>query len=215
MKIKFLGHACFLITSGAGVKIITDPYATGGEIRYGEISESADIVTTSHDHYDHNNLSAVKGSPRIVREPARTEIKGVSIEGLQVYHDEYKGKNRGKNIIFCLGIDGLRVCHMGDLGHSLDANQVAALGKIDVLLLPVGGYYTIDAKTAKEVCGRLNPRVILPMHYRNEKCGLPIAPLDDFLAGEEDVSHTGSTEAEFQVGGLPAKAQIVVLEPAL
>ena len=115
MKIKWLGHASFLIISDSGLKIITDPYVTGGDLSYGQIKESADIVTVSHDHTDHNNVAAVQGSPRVVRGAA--EVKGIKFNGIPTYHDDTGGGKRGKNTIICFEIDGMRVCHLGDLGH--------------------------------------------------------------------------------------------------
>ncbi len=115
MKIKWLGHASFLITSDSGIKIITDPYETGGGLSYGEIKESADIVTVSHDHFDHNNVAAVPGNPQVVKGTA--EVKGIEFKGISTYHDEAKGGQRGKNTILCFEVDGIRVCHLGDLGH--------------------------------------------------------------------------------------------------
>lgn len=214
MKIKWLGHASFMITSDSGTKIITDPYVTGGALNYGEIKESADIVTVSHEHFDHNNAAAVGGNPEVVKEAK--EVKGIKLNGVPTYHDDAGGSQRGSNIIFCFEVDGVKVCHLGDLGHPLTDKQVADLGSVDVVMVPVGGNYTIDAKIATEVCGKLAPRVIIPMHFRNERCdSFPVAGVDDFLQGKADVSRSDSSEVEFKAGGLPATTQIVVLKPAL
>ena len=183
MRIKWLGLASFLITSDNGTKIITDPYETGGELSYGEIKESADIVTVSHEHFDHNNVSTVQGNPRALREPGQFNVKQISFRGVASLHDDVGGKARGKNNIFCFEIDGLRVCHLGDLGHQLSNDQVSEIGPVDVLLVPVGGVYTIDAKVATELCKLLKPKDIVPMHYRDGKCNLPIAGVDEFLKG--------------------------------
>ena len=215
MKIKYLGHATFIITSDTGKKIITDPYETGGEFSYGEIQESADIVLVSHDHSDHSNVSAVGGNPKLVRGAVTTEIKGIEFKGIATYHDDAGGRLRGKNAIFCFEVDGIKVCHLGDLGHQLSAQQVVELGKVDILLIPVGGFYTIDAKAASQVCDKLTPKVIIPMHYKTDKCGLPIASVDEFLRGKKDVSRLDASEAEFKQAELPASTQIIVLKPAL
>jgi len=215
MKIKYLGHATFIITSDRGIKIITDPYETGGEFSYGEIQESADIVLVSHDHFDHSNVSAVGGNPKLVRGAVTTEIKGIEFKGIATYHDDAGGRLRGKNAIFCFEVDGIKVCHLGDLGHQLSAQQVVELGKVDILLIPVGGFYTIDAKAASQVCDKLTPKVIIPMHYKTDKCGLPIASVDEFLRGKKDVSRLDASEAEFKQAELPASTQIIVLKPAL
>ncbi len=213
MKIEYLGHACFMIISDAGIKIITDPYTAGGDLNYGEIKESADIVTVSHEHGDHNNVAAVGGNPEVVR--GTTKIKGIEFKGIPTYHDEVGGNKRGDNTILCFEIDGVRVCHTGDLGHQLSDKQVAELGRIDILLIPVGGFYTIDAKVAGQVCDRLEPKVIIPMHYKTDRCGFPIAGVDGFLQGKAGISRLDASEVEFKPGELPASTQIIVLKSTL
>lgn len=213
MKIKWLGHSCFMITSEAGVKIITDPYATGGGIGYGEIAESADIITVTHDHSDHNNVAVVKGKPEVVRGSAR--IKGIEFKGIPSYHDESGGSTRGKNTMFCFEVDGMRVGHLGDLGHQLSDKQVAEIGRIDILLIPVGGYYTIDAKVATQVCNQLNPKVIIPMHFKTDKCAYPIVGVDEFLKGKEGVTRLDASEVPFKWEELPTTTQIIVLKSEL
>ena len=213
MKIKWLGHACFVITSDTGIKIITDPYVTGGALSYGEIEESADIVTVSHEHGDHNNVSAVQGNPRVVRGTA--ELKGIRFKGIPTYHDDVGGKSRGGNTILSFEVDRIRVCHLGDLGHQFSAQQVAELGSVDILLIPVGGFFTIDAKVASQVCNQLAPKLVIPMHYKTNKCEFPIASVDEFLRGKKDVSRLDASEVEFKQGELPASTQIIVLKSAL
>jgi L-ascorbate metabolism protein UlaG (beta-lactamase superfamily) len=217
MKIKWLGHAAFMITSDTGIRIITDPYepeyVAAGGLSYGEIRETADIVTVSHEHADHNNVAAVRGNPQIVRGPA--SIKGIEFTGIPTYHDEAGGSKRGNNMILCFEVDGIRVCHLGDLGHRLRDTQVAELGKVDILLIPVGGFFTITARVATEVCNQLRPRVIIPMHYKTNKCGFPLAGVDEFLLGKADTRRLDTSEVEFKPGELPASTQIVVLTPAL
>ncbi len=213
MKIKWLGHASFLITSDAGTKIITDPYETGGGLSYGQIKESADIVTVSHDHADHNNVAAVQGSPKVVR--GTVEVKGIKFKGIPTYHDDAGGRQRGKNTIFCFEVDGIRVCHLGDLGHRLNDSQVAELGTVDILLIPVGGFFTIDAKLAGQLCDRLKPKVIIPMHYKNDRCAFPIAGVEEFLRGKKEVSRLDASQVEFKAGELPPSTKVIVLKPAL
>lgn len=215
MKIKWLGHSSFLITSDNGTRLITDPYITKENLTYGEIKESADIVTVSHEHADHSNAAAVQGNPRVVEGMVAEEIKGIKIRGVSSFHDDAGGEKRGKNIIFCFEVDGMRVCHLGDLGHRLSDEQVAEAGRVDILLIPVGGFYTIDAEVATEVCNRLKPRVIIPMHVRNEKCAFPIAGVDEFLQGKKDVRRLDASEAEFKAEQLPSGTEVVVLKPAL
>jgi len=213
MKIKWLGHASFVITSDTGTKIITDPYEIGGDLSYGQIKESADIVTVSHGHTDHNNVAAVQGNPKVVRGAA--SIKGIEFKGIPTYHDEAGGGRRGKNTILCFEVDGMRLCHLGDLGHQLSDSQVAELGTVDILLIPVGGFYTIDAKVATQLGDRLKPKVIIPMHYKNDRCAFTIAGVEEFLRGKKEVSRLDASQVEFKAGELPATTQIVVLKPAL
>ncbi|MFC2020951.1 MBL fold metallo-hydrolase [Chloroflexota bacterium] len=214
MKIKWLGHATFLISSDDGTRIITDPYAPNERLTYSEIKESADIVTVSHGHSDHNNVAAVGSNPEVVKGTA--EIGGIKFSGIPTYHDDDGGSQRGENTIFCFEIDGIRICHLGDLGHQLGDNEVAVLGKVDILMAPVGGNYTMDAKVATEVCNKLAPKVIFPMHFRNERCpNFPVAEVDEFLQGKERVERLDASEAEFKEGELPTIAQVVVLKPAL
>jgi L-ascorbate metabolism protein UlaG (beta-lactamase superfamily) len=215
VRIMWLGHACFLITSDEGLKIVTDPYSVGGGINYGKIEESADIVTASHKHGDHDNVAAVKGNPQVLDTPAVKKVKGIEFNGVATYHDEAKGGQRGNNIIFCFALDGIRICHLGDLGHHLDASQVAAIGQVDILLIPVGGLYTIDARVAAKVCQDLNPRVVIPMHYKTAKCDYPIAGVDDFLRGRENVRRLDVSETEFKKDLLPSVTETVVLSHAL
>jgi len=213
MKIKWLGHASFLITSDSGLKIITDPYITGGDISYGQIKESADIVVVTHDHDDHNNVAAIEGNPKVVRGAAN--IKEIEFKAIPTYHDDAGGEKRGRNTILCFELDGMRLCHLGDLGHQLSDSQVAELGTVDILLIPVGGFYTIDAKVATQLCDRLKPKVIIPMHYKTARCAYPITGVEEFLKGKKGVSKLNTSQVEFNPGELPATTQIVVLNPAL
>ena len=212
VKIKWLGHAAFVIISQAGTKIITDPYAPSDRLTYAPVNESADIVTVSHDHSDHNNVAAVGGNPQVVR--GTTEVKGIKFKGIPSYHDQSQGKQRGNNTIISFEVDGLRLVHLGDLGHLLDDKQVAEIGKVDILLIPVGGNFTIDASVATQVYEQLKPRVIVPMHYRTDRCTLPIADVDEFLKGKRNVTRLETSEMEFKAAGLPSDMQIIVFKPS-
>jgi L-ascorbate metabolism protein UlaG (beta-lactamase superfamily) len=215
MKIKWLGHASFLITSDSGVRVITDPYSRGGGIEYGQIQETADIVTVSHKHQDHNNVGAVKGKPAVVDAPGAKNVRGIEFLGVSCYHDGAKGAQRGPNIIFCFTIDGVRVCHLGDLGHDLDAEKVKEIGAVDVLLVPVGGFYTIDARQATGVCEALKPGVVIPMHVKTAKCDYPITGVEDFLKGRKNVSRLAASETEIKKDKLPSETETIVLQHAL
>lgn len=213
MKIKYLAHAAFLIVSESGVRIITDPYETSPGLKHGAIQETADIVTVSHEHGDHNNVGAVRGTPKAVR--ANAEVKGIKFKAIPTAHDDRGGSQRGKNTIFCFEVDGVNICHAGDLGHILSEEQVKNIDKVDVLMLPVGGFFTIDAKTATRVCDQLKPEVVIPMHYKTDKLDFPIAGVDEFLKGKDNVMITSRSEIELKAGALPAAMQIMALKPSL
>jgi L-ascorbate metabolism protein UlaG (beta-lactamase superfamily) len=213
MKVKFLGHASFLITSEDGTRIITDPYRPGcfaGGIKYEPITEEADIVTISHDHDDHN-CTDIQGDPTFIRGAGEKESKGIKITGTDVFHDESGGKERGKNTVFKMMIDGMSVVHLGDLGHPLSDHQVQEIGKVDVLLIPVGGYFTIDAVTADNITKQLDPKIVIPMHYKTEKCGFPIAAVDEYTKNKT----TKKIEGEFAITkeNLPKTMTTYVLIP--
>lgn len=213
MRIKWLGHACFLITSEGGLRIITDPYTVDGGINYSPIKEAAEIVTVSHEHPDHNNASAVLGKPEVVKGAGIKSVKGIQFKGIPSYHDEAEGRQRGTNTIFCFTVDGIKLCHLGDLGHKLTSQQIAEIGDVDILLIPVGGFYTINANTAGQVCDQLKAKVIIPMHFKTAKCDYPITAVEDFLKGKKNIKRLDSSE--FNVRELPSRAEIVVLKPAL
>lgn len=215
MRIRFLGHAAFLIISDRGTKIITDPYKPGsfdGGIGYDAITEPADIVTISHEHDDHN-ATDIKGGPEYVRGPGRREIKGITITGTEVFHDANGGRDRGKNTVFNLLVDGVNVVHLGDLGHPLSAADAGKIGNADIVLAPVGGFFTIDAATARETVGTLRPRIVVPMHYKTAKCGFPIAGVDDFASGAGGKVKRIDGELEIGRDTLPGETTVYVLKP--
>ena len=218
MKIKWYGHAAFLITSDQGVKVITDPYesgAYGGQLAYGKIKDQSDIVLTSHDHADHNDTKSLPGSPQIMKGIGSRTVKGITFKGISTYHDSSKGSERGANVIFTFSIDGIQVCHLGDLGHILSEKELVEIGPVDILLIPVGGYFTIDPKEATRVAEQLKAKILIPMHFKTEKCGFPIAPVEDFLKGKLNSRRPGASEVTFDKTTLPHQTEIVVLEHAL
>jgi len=221
MKIKWMGLAAFLITSDSGIKIINDPYEPGmdpfgygHELHYGRITDSADVVTISHDHWDHNKVETVGGNPQIMREIGMKEIKGIKIRGIASFHDNVAGKELGPNVIFCFEIDGLKICHLGDLGHRLNKEQIAEVGSVDLLLTPVGGVFTVDASTATEIAEDLKAKVIIPMHYNHDKCNFPVAGVSEFLVGKKSVKHLGDSEIELHKKDLPKFPTVLVMNAA-
>lgn len=218
MRIKWLGHSAFLLTAADGTSVITDPYVPGsfsGQVRYGPICEVAAAVTVSHHHQDHDGVSRLQGKPKVLDGVGAFKTGSVTITGFETFHDDSEGAQRGRNIGFVFEADGLRVCHCGDLGHVLTAQQVAAIGKVDVLLVPVGGTFTVDAAKAREIAVQLGARVTIPMHYKTSKLGFDIAGVDDFIQGDEKVRRVGRPEVELSADKLPPAPEIWVLEHAL
>jgi L-ascorbate metabolism protein UlaG (beta-lactamase superfamily) len=217
MKVRWYGHAAFKLTTAQGVRIILDPYEPGfgGALTYGAITDEADLVLTSHDHGDHSYVRDIKGKFTRIEKEGSYDEAGVKIQAIPCFHDPSKGKERGKNLIFVIEADGLKVAHVGDLGHVLDPGTLQNIGPVDLLLLPVGGFYTIDAKEATEVMHAIKPRLTIPMHYRTEKCGFPITTVDDFTKGKKGVKVLNASELEVTKETLPKDAEIVVLKHAL
>lgn len=218
MKIRYLGHACFLVTSANGTKIVFDPYQPGGfdgAIAYGPLTEPADIVVISHEHADHNFAAGVPGNPQVIKGAGVHSAALILFRGIPLKHDSSDGSKRGDNTVFCADIDGLRLCHLGDLGHELNPSQGAEIGAVDVLLCPIGGVFTIDAAGASQVMRALNPRVTIPMHFKTPKISLSLAPLDDFLQGKKNVHYQRASEMTLTRETLPQEPQIIVLDPAL
>jgi L-ascorbate metabolism protein UlaG (beta-lactamase superfamily) len=180
MKVFWLGHSCFLLRSEQGPSVLLDPFH-GEEVGYPLPSVRADIVTIRHDHEDHNNAEGVLGQPQIVRGPGRHSAGGLDISGIASCHNGDEGSLRGPNTIFCFALDGIRVCHLGDLGHVLSRGDVQAIGPVDLLFLPVGGIYTLDAEGAGLVMEQLSPALTVPMHYWTEDLGFELDPVDGFL----------------------------------
>jgi L-ascorbate metabolism protein UlaG (beta-lactamase superfamily) len=215
MEVTWYGHAAFLITTGQGVKIITDPYKPGGGILYKAIPDEADIVTVSHEHSDHNYVEGLPGKPTVIKEVGKHKIKGIVVEGFLAYHDDSRGTQRGHNTIFTFDADGIRMCHLGDLGHVLSDQEVQQIGHVDVLLIPVGGFFTIGPEEATTVANQLRPKLIFPMHVKTEKCTLPIEPVDAFLQEKKEVQKLDASTFSFTKKELEAGLGIVVLQPAL
>jgi L-ascorbate metabolism protein UlaG (beta-lactamase superfamily) len=215
MKVKWLGHASFLISSDSGLKIITDPYPQGSGLSYATVNEPVDIATVSHDHFDHNSVSSVPGKPEVITGSGTKNVKGIQFRGIATHHDESQGKERGTNTIFCFSVDGIKLCHLGDLGHRLSKEQIAEVGDVDILFIPIGGVFTIDANMAGPVIDDLKPRVAIPMHCKTPKCNWPLNTIEDFIAGKTNVKNPNSSEMVFKAGELPEATEIVALQPAL
>ena len=209
MKIKWFGHSCFLITSDNGIKIVTDPFDNTVGYKIPEIE--TDIVSTSHDHFDHNNVNIFGGSPVLVKGSGKINIKGIEITGVDTFHDDDCGKKRGLNTVFKFGVDGLNVCHLGDLGHILTDVQLKELGEVDILLTPVGGVYTVDHVGAKAVVDILKPKVTIPMHYKTEDLAFPLSGVEEFLALVGEYKKIDGCEVEINKENIKDFPEVVVL----
>lgn len=209
MQIEWKGHSSFLLTSETGKKVLTDPFDERVGLPVPNVD--VDVVTVSHQHGDHNATGLLPGTPIVAEDLGKHVVAGIEVKGIGAYHDGEEGKQRGNNTIFVITLDGINVCHLGDLGHLLTAQQVSDIGKVDVLLVPVGGFYTIDAKQAYAIVQQLQPAVIVPMHYKlDDRLPYPIAPVDEFLSYYSTVNKEGILNVTKT--SLPKETQLVLLE---
>lgn len=208
MEITWLGHSCFRIR-GREANIIMDPlgpeWGTTGRLQ-------ADIVTASHQHPGHNHIEAVAGDPLVIAGPGEYESHQVLILGISTFHDDVRGQQLGKNTVFLLKLEGMTLCHLGDLGHVPPPNVVEALGDVDILMVPVGGGTTLNAAKAAETVSLIEPKIVVPMHYQAEKVRTDLEPVEKFL------KEMGITEAQPQArlsvnrSNLPQETQVVLFE---
>lgn len=218
ITIRWYGHAFFITTSADGIRIATDPFSAIG---YPMPSVEADVVTVSHDHSDHNNSKLVKGRPKILRGLemggkhwafVNFQQKDVRIRALTAYHDKAEGKERGLNSVFLYEVSGIRIVHMSDIGHIPPELTLKALERVDVLLIPVGGVYSIDADEATQIVERLKPSIVIPMHYKTEATAKwPISDEKRFLEGKPRVKQVGNT-IRIRPEALPRETEIWVMD---
>lgn len=186
MKITWLGHSSFLIEDSKGRKILTDPFDES--VGYKTFNGDVDVVTISHHHFDHDFTKNLDSSKvHILDKVGAFNLCDIPIMGFPSFHDETKGTKRGENTIYVITVDGYKICHLGDLGHTLSKDEIISLGNIDILLIPVGGNYTIDAKTAYELTKSLKSRIIIPMHYKTPALSFPLDGVENFLTFMKNV----------------------------
>jgi len=210
MKIKWLGHSSFLIESERGIKIITDPFDETLGYKLPRIK--VNIITVSHEHFDHNYVRGVKGRSVVFKGVVNRESHKMEFRGISSYHDSVYGGQRGTNTIFVIKADGLNLCHLGDLGHILDSDKLDEIGTIDILFIPVGGFYTIYSSQATQIIKDIKPNIAVPMHYKTEAIKFSIDPVEIFLSDKDNVQRLESSEFEITKGTLPKNTQIYVLQ---
>jgi L-ascorbate metabolism protein UlaG (beta-lactamase superfamily) len=186
MNIQYYGHSCFKITTKpagrATEDVVTflDPFdkSTGLRPPQGQ----ADVVFVSHNHFDHNNVSALKGEPVVIDTPGEYSIKGINAVGIDTFHDNQQGAERGHNTVFILDSEDLRICHLGDLGADLTSKEIEEINGVDILMIPVGGKYTIDGKQAAEIARKIEPAIVIPIHYKIKGSLIDIADEKKFCS---------------------------------
>lgn len=214
MDITYLGHSSFRI-KGKTATVVTDPFSTA-MVGFKFPKTEADIVTVSHQHEDHQNTLAVEGNPFLISLPGEYEVKGVSIFGFPSFHDNHSGSERGGNIIYLVEADGLRICHLGDLGDGVPQKTLAEIIGVDVLFVPVGGVATIGPEEAVEVVNKIEPLLVIPMHFKalgiNEQVFGKFAPVEKFLAQMGAEGAERLDKLSVSKDKLPQETKVVVLE---
>lgn len=213
MIITWQGHSCFKMQdkiSSDGVTVVTDPFGKNYGLKVPNFE--ADIVTSSHNHDDHNNISALRGNPFVIDCAGEYDIKNVLVEGVHSFHDDKDGTERGSNIIFRFEIEDISIVHLGDLGQVLNSAQLEKLAGTDILLIPVGGTYTLNAKQAVEVISQIEPRIVIPMHYKTDDLKLDIDGVDKFI---KEMGITPSYEEKLKISkrDLPSEdMELIILK---
>jgi L-ascorbate metabolism protein UlaG (beta-lactamase superfamily) len=209
VDIAWYGHSCFRL-SERGMVVVTDP--PDDDMGYDRPRIRADVVTISHEHPGHNFRIGFRGGPKFFDGPGEYEVKGVFITGISTYHDGRSGSVRGRNTVFLFEFDGITVCHLGDLGHVPTQAQVEALSSVDVLLIPVGGLHTIDASKAAEVISLVEPRLVIPMHYKTPMEKAKLHTVAKFLKEMGMTSMAPEQELRITKSSLPDETQVVLLD---
>lgn len=209
MEIYWLGHSCFRL-KGKDTTVIVDPF--NPEIGYQLGKYEADIVVVTHQHSGHNYIEGIQGESKPVVSPGEYEIANVFLTGIGTFHDDKNGELRGKNISYSIEIEGISICHLGDLGHVPSSRIVGELGRVDVLLVPVGGISTIDATGAADVVRRLEPKVVIPMHYKTPSINRELHPVERFLKEMGVKEATPQLKLSISKSNLSSVRHIVLLD---
>jgi L-ascorbate metabolism protein UlaG (beta-lactamase superfamily) len=218
MNVRYLGHAAFELTSENGTKVVFDPYQSGaysGALAYGPIKGEYDVAVVSHDHADHCDKGVTSEAKNVVDSPGTFDFAGVRVTAEPTYHDESKGSERGANLVSVVEVDGVRIAHLGDLGHSLSDEELKTVKGVEVLFIPVGGHFTIDAETAARLIAAIGPNIVIPMHFKTDKVDFPISPVERFTSLMDNVEVAGASEITITKADIPDITKVIVLEPAL
>ncbi|MBI3978076.1 MAG: MBL fold metallo-hydrolase [Chloroflexi bacterium] len=213
MQLHYYGHAAIRVAAANGTSVLIDPYKPSSMILYDATFDPADVVAVSHEHSDHNNVEAVPGSPTVVRGPGTHTAHGLTFHLISSFHDRASGAQRGPNTPIVFEVDGLRVAHLGDQGADLTDEDYRQLGPVNVLIAPIGGPPpTLEPSVMWEAARRINPNVMVPIHFKTDRCTLPIAGLETFLAGKEHVQRANGPSATITRDTLPEPIRILVLD---
>jgi L-ascorbate metabolism protein UlaG (beta-lactamase superfamily) len=208
VDVTWHGQSCFRLR-GRGAAVVTDPYppALGPRLRL-----EGNVVTVSHPHENHSHVQSVKDA-YVIEGPGEYEVAGVTVQGLPTYHDNQKGAEHGGNTVYVIELDDVRVCHLGDLGHTLDDRALETIGNVDVLLVPVGGGRTLDGARAAEVVRQVEPRYVVPMHFGHPALRTELAPVERFLKEMGVPESEAQSKLTVQASSAEAETKVVVLEP--
>lgn len=218
-KISWAGQSCFQISISNSkehsAEVVIDPFDEKVGLKLPNLSAS--IALVSHDHYDHNNVKGLKGDPFVIRGPGEYEINDVFIKGIPSFHDDVEGKEKGNNTIYIIEAEGMKICHLGDLGQKqLTDNQLEKIDGVDILMIPVGGEYTIDSAVAQKITAQISPKIVIPMHYAIPKLKENLDDVSKFLKamGKDSGSITPQDKLVIKKSALPEKTtEIVILKP--
>ena len=214
MHIIWHGQSFFQIQTslnkGEQTTLAIDPFDESTGLK--PPSFQADVLLITHDHHDHNNKKAIKGTPFLIEGPGEYEVKEIAIQGIPSFHDEEEGKKRGSNTIYLIEMEEMKVCHLGDFGQKeLTEDQLEQIGDIDVLMVPVGGEFTLDAKGAAHVISQIEPKIVIPMHYAIPKLKIKLDEVDKFLKEVGKKSVVPQPKLLIKKKDLPLETQVVVL----
>ena len=209
MKLQYLGHACFRIISEMGTTVVCDPYKSDW-VGFNMARVRCDVVTMSHHHGDHDCMDAIVGSPAELDVEIACAADDIAIESISTFHDDEKGAKRGKNLVFTFLVDGIKVVHMGDIG-CLDEHVVAKIKNCDLLLLPVGGTFTVDAESAKWYVDQVQPKVVVPMHYKTSEHNFDVDGVDRFLSLFDPAQVTRSVSDTLTLDDTPSNTEVQIV----